>query len=150
MNSSVRIIADPTNLATIRRFVQETATALEGDPAAISQVVLAVNEAATNIMIHGYRNQPGVIEIEVGRKEDALIVCLRDQAPPFDPDTTPPPDLTLPLEKRSFGGMGVHMIRQLVDEVTHRLTPQGGNELTLIKKGVVGNIPMEENDGDYG
>jgi serine/threonine-protein kinase RsbW len=137
--SSFEVYAKLENLALIRDFVQETATALAADPDMLFNVVLAVNEVATNIMIHGYQGQPGLIEIEVGRAGNSLVVRLRDQAPPFDPTAVPDPDLSLPLEERPLGKMGVYLARQLMDEMTHRLTPQGDNELILIKKGILGN-----------
>jgi len=122
-------------LIAIRQFVQEAAAALDADPAAISDLLLAVDEAATNVIVHGYRGRPGEIEIEVGREESALVVRLRDQAAPFDPTTVPLPDLTRPLEERAPGGLGIYLMKQAVDKVTHRVTPQGGNELTLVKRG---------------
>ncbi len=143
----MRITANLKDLALIRRFVEEAATALKADPAAIPDVILAVNEAVTNIILHGYRGQPGIVEIEVGREGDSLVVRLRDQAPPFDPNDVPPPDLTLPLEKRPLGGMGVYLTRQLMDKVVHLVTPQGGNELTLVKK-KLWSIPKEQSN-DY-
>lgn len=150
IETALRVLADLKELAAIRRFIQETATALRADPAAIADAVVAVNEAVTNIIVHGYQDQPGMIEIELRREVDTLVVRLYDQAPSFDPLTVSPPDLTLPLEKRPFGKMGVYMIRQLMDEVTHRVTPQGGNELTLIKKKVIRNTSQEEtNEHNY-
>jgi len=83
--SSLRIAAELKNLSIIRRFVRETTTALGADPDAISDVVLAVDEAATNSIVHGYQGQPGIIEIKVRRMGDSLVVCLRDQATSFDP-----------------------------------------------------------------
>ena len=136
--SSLRIAAELKNLAEIRRFVRETASALGVDPAMIPDVLLAVDEAASNIVLHGYQGQEGIIEIEVRREGDALVIRLRDEAAPFDPTCVPPPDLTLPLEQRALGGVGIYLIRQVMDEVTHRITPQGGNELTLVKRGVRG------------
>jgi serine/threonine-protein kinase RsbW len=135
--SSFRIAAELKNLSIIRRFVRETTTALGADPDAISDVILAVDEAATNSIVHGYQGQPGIIEIKVRRMGDSLVVCLRDQATSFDPAIVPSPDLTLPLEQRPFGGMGVYMMRQLMDKVTHRVTLQGDNELTMVKKDVM-------------
>jgi anti-sigma regulatory factor (Ser/Thr protein kinase) len=133
---SLRTTAELKNLAEIRRFVEETASALGVAPAVISGVILAVDEAVSNIIAHGYQGQGGIVEIEVGRERDALVVRLRDEAAPFDPTSVPPPDLTLSLEQRTPGGLGIHLIRQTMDEMTHRLTPQGGNELTLVKKDV--------------
>jgi len=133
-HSSLRISAELKQLVVIRRFIEETATAFKADPSAILDILQAVDEAATNIIVHGYRGQPGTIEIEIRREGDSLLVRLRDQATPFDPTAVPPPDLTLPLEKRPLGGMGVYLARQLMDEMTHRVSSQGGNELTLVKK----------------
>ncbi len=134
----IRIAAELKNLAEIRRFVEETASALGVDPAVIPGMLLAVDEAVSNIIAHGYQGQGGAVEIEVGRERDALVIRLRDEADPFDPTSVPPPDVTLPLEQRIPGGLGIHLIRQVVDEMTHRVTPQGGNELTLVKRGIVG------------
>ena len=136
--SSLRIAAELKNLSEIRRFIQEAASALGFDPAMTHNVPLAVDEAVTNIIVHGYQCQGGAIEIEVSREGDALVIRLRDEAAPFDPTNTPLPDLTLPLEQRSPGGLGIHLIRQIMDEMTHRVTPQGGNELTLVKRGLGG------------
>ena len=132
----LRIAADLNNLATIRRFVEGAATNGGGDPEAIAEMLLAMNEAATNIIVHGYQGQPGIIEVEIAYDEDALVIWLRDQAPTFDPTLAPVPDITLSLEQRPFGGMGIHIMRQFTDELTYRTTPDGRNELILVKKGV--------------
>jgi serine/threonine-protein kinase RsbW len=100
----------------------------------VDDILLAVDEAATNIIVHGYRGQPGDIEIEVENQDGSLAVSLRDKAPPFDPTRVPMPDLSLPLDQRPFGGMGVHLMRQCMDDVIYRAPPQGGNELILVKK----------------
>jgi len=138
----LRIAAKLENLAAIRRFVEEAAAALGVGPATVTDIVLAVDEAASNIVVHGYRGQPGTIEIEVKRERDALLIYLRDEASPFDPNSVPAPDLTTPLEQRATGGMGIHLIRQIMDKVTHRNTSQGGNELFLVKR-------LEENSEDF-
>jgi len=137
-NPSLHIAAELRNLAEIRRFVQKTASALGLDAAMIPNVALAVDEAASNIITHGYQGQGGVIEIEMSQERDALVIRVRDQATPFDPTKVPSPDLTVPLEQRTAGGLGIHLIRQIMDEMTHRVMPQGGNELTLVKKGIEG------------
>jgi len=128
------IAADAGNLADIRRFVREAAAALDAGPETISDLELAVDEAACNAILHGYRGGPGLLELEVLRKGDAVVVRLCDGAPPFDPTRVPEPDLTLPLEERALGGMGVYLIRRSVDEMRYRLTPEGRNELTLTRR----------------
>ncbi len=132
----LRVPARLENLSKIRYFVRERATTLDVDPDIIPDVLLAVDEAATNVVVHGYQGQEGVVEIEVLREEDALVIRLRDEAEPFDPTSVPPPDLTVPLEERALGRIGVYFVRQVMDEVSHRITLQRGNELTLVKRGV--------------
>jgi serine/threonine-protein kinase RsbW len=133
----LRVAADVAQLTTIRAFVEQQARALDVDAAAIDDLVLAVNEVATNIVVHGYRSQPGAIEIELRRLGDAIEIRLHDQAPLFDPTRVPTPDLTLPLHKRPLGGMGLHVTRQIMDAMRYRVTPEGGNELTLVKQAIV-------------
>jgi anti-sigma regulatory factor (Ser/Thr protein kinase) len=128
------ISAELPNLELIRRFVEEKAAAFGADRNAIDDTVQAVDEAAANIIIHGYRGGPGTIEIEVTKEGETLVINLRDQAPLFDPTLVPPPDLTLPLEERRLGGLGVYLIRQFMDSVTYSATAEQGNELTLRKK----------------
>ena len=134
MTAVLRMPADLNQLVTARRFVQEKAVALGASAAAADELILAVDESITNIIEHGYRGQPGDIEIEMLRAGETVVVHLRDRAPPFDPTRLPDPDLTLSLEERPVGRMGVFLTRQLVDAVTYRLTGEGGNELTLTKR----------------
>ena len=140
---SLRVAADVAQLATIRAFVEQQAHALGVDASEIYDLILAVNEVATNIVVHGYRNQPGVIEIDLRRQGEAIEIRLRDQAPLFDPTGVPVPDLTLPLQKRPLGGMGVHVTRQIMDAVRYRVTPVGGNELVLVKRVMVARSRKE-------
>ena len=134
MESTLRVLAELPNLAVIRRFIEKMAMALKVERDAMDDMIQAVDESATNIIIHGYRGRSGYIEIEVTQEGNVLVVRLRDQAPHFDPTRAPPPDLTLPLERRRFGGLGIHLTRQFTDSVAYRITSEGGNELTLRKK----------------
>jgi glutamate/tyrosine decarboxylase-like PLP-dependent enzyme/anti-sigma regulatory factor (Ser/Thr protein kinase) len=136
ISTPLQVPANLERLAEIRRFVQDRSTTLGLDPGNLADVLLAVDEAATNVILHGYRGQEGFLEVEVGREGDALVVRLRDEAPPFDPTTVAPPDRTLPPEQRVLEGMGIYFVRQVMDEVTHRATLRRGNELTLVKRGV--------------
>jgi serine/threonine-protein kinase RsbW len=133
-SASFRIAAKLENLAAIRRFVEEETTAWGVDLATITEIVLAVDEAAANIILHGYQDQSGPIFIQVKRRQTALVICLRDKAPPFDPTREPDIDVTAPAEARVANGLGIHLIRKIMDEVTHSFTSQGGNQLILVKK----------------
>jgi len=132
--ASLCIAATVENLARMRSFVDEAATRMGAGSDCIANMVLAMDEAATNIILHGYCNEPGCIEIEVAYKDDTLMVTLRDQAPLFDPRLVPEPCIDLPLDKRPLGGLGVYIMRHLTDELRYRVTADGKNELTLVKK----------------
>ncbi len=135
--ASLQIVAELRDLAAIRDFIGGAAASLNVDLPVIPDILQAVDESATNIIVHGYRGRPGQIDIDVKREGNFLVVRLRDQATPFDPTTVPDPDVTLPLDERPIGGLGVYLTRRLMDAMTHRVTPQGGNELTLAKKAFV-------------
>lgn len=131
-----RFSADLNNLSKIRRFVESAAEIAAVNPDALDDLVLAVDEAATNIIVHGYHRNGGEIEITLRFVDDALTVKLRDDAPGFDPTLEATPDLELPLDERPFGGMGIYLIRKFIDQMIYTFTPEGGNELVLSKNGV--------------
>ncbi len=136
ISSPHRVAAKLENLAEIRHFVRERGAILDVEQAIIADMLLAVDEAATNVITHGYQDREGIIEIEVRREGDSLIVHLRDEAAPFDPTIGSPIDLSLPAEERAMDRMGVSLMRRRTDEISHRVTLQRGNELTLVKRGL--------------
>ena len=97
-------------------------------------LVQAVDESATNILRHGYRDRPGRIEIGVARAGDELTVTIRDEAPAFDPTGHTVHDLEAPLADRRLGGFGIHLARQCTDRVTHAALVPAGNELVLMRR----------------
>ena len=129
----MRIGADVGQLAAVREMVRSIATAAGGDPTFVADLVQAVDETASNAIIHGLANGPGWIEVSVAAERDRLVVTIEDDAPAFDPTIVPEPDLSVPPERRRPGGMGVHLARLCVDEMTYRPRPGGGNRLTLVR-----------------
>jgi serine/threonine-protein kinase RsbW len=125
------------DLEDMRRFVEQAAAELGASEDAVGELVLAVNEATTNILLHGYRGRAGHVDIVVERAGSDLLIRLHDAAPLFDPTLVPAPDVTLPLEMRAPGGLGVHMMRQFTDELRYRVTETGQNELILVKRDVL-------------
>jgi serine/threonine-protein kinase RsbW len=121
------------DMASLRQQWEQAMTKAGCEPEAVAEMILALNEAAVNCVRHGYRGQPGWLHIEIWRNDRSLVVKQVDAAPPFDPTTVPTPDVTLPLALRPLGGMGVHMMRSLTDELHYELTADGHNQLTFIK-----------------
>ncbi len=134
--SLVRVI-DKKDLADIRHFVTVTGTQVSLESNVIAALRQAVDEAVSNILLHGYQGQAGPLRLDIGRKGADLWIRLRDEAPPFDPTQVPPPDSTIPLPLRPPGGLGLPLIRQAIDELRYRPLPDTGNELTLIKRDVM-------------
>jgi len=102
------------------------------DSEAVAEMIIALNEALVNVVRHGYQ-QPGHVEVIFWRQAGSLLVAVFDEAPLFDPTSVAAPDITAPLGQRPFGGMGIHMMRQFVDELKYQATADGRNQLTLVK-----------------
>ena len=128
--------AQVRDLNDMREFLEQSVLVLGGSEDDAGDLVLAVNEAVTNVLLHGYDNQPGPVILCVEVENGDLRVILTDTAPLFDPTRVPPPDIFLPLEDRPLGGLGVHMMRQLTDELVYRALPDG-NELAFVKRGAL-------------
>ena len=147
MKYHFRIAAEAQNLIAVRQFVEDTTTRLNVRPDAISNMVLAVDELITNIIVHGYRGQPGSIDIELQATGSDLEIRLLDQSPPFDPMTVPVPDIGAPLDQRRPGGMGIYLARQIMDTLSYRSKFGQGNELILVKKHVIPTELREAGNG---
>ena len=128
--------AQVRDLNDMREFLETAVLTLGGSDDDAGDLVLAVNEAVTNVLLHGYNGRPGPVTICVEVVNDDLRVVLTDNAPLFDPTRVPPPDIFLPLEDRPLGGLGVHMMRQLTDELVYRPLADG-NELVFVKRGAL-------------
>jgi serine/threonine-protein kinase RsbW len=102
----------------------------------MGDLVQAVDEAASNIIRHGYRGEPGFIDLTAELAGDDIVVTLEDTAPAFEPTTVPAPDLSIHPGHRRPGGMGIHLMRGAVDRMEHRPRPGGGNILTLTRSRV--------------
>lgn len=126
-------VAEKKDLGVISRFTEAVMAAIGVEQEIASELVLAVHEATANVIIHGYKDQPGYVVIEIAQAGKDLQIKLRDQAPTFDPTTVPTPDVSVPLGQRPYGGMGIHMMRAFTDELRYQVTDEGENELVLVK-----------------
>lgn len=126
--------ADLANLAPLCEAIERFCEDLGQPPAFAMAVVLSVDEAATNSILHGYRGSSGQVTLELTADDGVLTVRLRDTAPTFDPTSVPAPDITASLEDRPIGGLGIHLMRANMDSLTHSIPAGGGNELTMTKR----------------
>jgi len=121
-------------LEDMRQFAAQAAKDAGMDDAEVYVVKLAVDEACTNIIEHAYGvENEGEIECTCDAEDDRLTFILRDHGKPFDPSSVTEPDLSSGLEKRPLGGLGVYLMRQLMDEVRYESFGEAGNLLTMVK-----------------
>lgn len=130
-HATFQIAADLARLKDVRQFVRERAPGFGADEPSVVDLVQAVDEWVTNVIVHGYRGAAGPIEIELAREDGEVVVRVRDRAPAFDPGTAPAFDPSVPLERRPLGKMGIHLIRELCDRFEYRVPADGGNEIEL-------------------
>jgi len=113
----------------IERFGSEQGLATN----VVNALNVALDEAVSNAINHGYdAGMRGEIAVRLRRETDRVEVEVEDDGRPFDPLQVPPPDLTLPLERRPIGGLGIHLIRNLMDEVSYARR-DGRNVLKMAK-----------------
>jgi len=125
------------NLQTIRQYIDRVGERLGVSDEALGDLRLVVDEAVTNVVIHGYGDNEGIVELHMEGDGDAVIIRIRDQAEPFDPGHVNNPQLDTALKDRPFGGMGIFLIKQMTDEAEFLTPAGGGNEIRLVKKGAI-------------
>ena len=129
------IASDMANLPQVLEFVRNGCLAAGMSDDAAFACELATDEACTNVIEHAYRGRrDGVIRITWQRNDDAFIVRLHDRGKPFDPAKISKPPLNRKLEERTVGGLGLHFMRSVMDEVRFEFDKNTGNTLTMIKR----------------
>jgi len=123
------------SLPLIGQLVTRAAEAAGFDERDKYAVQLAVDEACTNIIEHAYGGEgDGQIDCTCHVSDDDLKIVLRDSGRPFDLKSVPDPDLDSDLQECRIGGIGLHFIYQLMDDVCFEFT-DAGNILTIVKRG---------------
>jgi serine/threonine-protein kinase RsbW len=124
-----------SSLAEICEYVGSAAQAAGFDSKEVYAVKLAVDEACTNIIEHGYGGE-GIGKIECSYHYDTagITIELRDWGNEFCPGDVPEPDYDVPLEKLQPRGAGLFLMRKLMDDVRFTFNDEGGNLLVLKKK----------------
>ncbi len=126
-----RFPARPEHLANIRAVVTGTLQGFGCSSDTLQDVVLAVDEACQNIIRHAYCGVDGDIVLQLARRDGYLVVRLIDFAPPVDTTRIAPRDLNVLRP----GGLGTHLMREVMDAVTFLDPPAGaGNLLEMTKR----------------
>lgn len=138
--SSTRYLED------VRRFVVTHAQQAQLPEDAVEQFRIAVDEACTNVIEHAYHGQDGhEVDIAIIVDPDRFTVRIRDEGDPFKESSYHEPDLVELTRKRRKGGLGVHIIRRLMDRVEYR-TRGRVNEIRMTK---FRNNAADQHNGEH-
>lgn len=143
---TARFPARYDHLRAISAFVSDAIKDSPFDDRQRYAVDLAVSEACSNVIDHAYGGEDrGDIRILLDLNESGLKITIQDDGEPFDPACVAEPDLTSPLETRCERGLGLFLIRELMDEAVYDFSCPGLNQLTLVKYFTPSKI-TEKND----
>jgi serine/threonine-protein kinase RsbW len=133
--ATLHVSSETKNLGMVRKFVLDQ---LAGSPLVDKErhlVTLAVDEAVANIIQHAYGEQPdGDVEITMDVDEERLMIVLRDAGAKFDPRGKSDVDLDEHISAGKKRGLGIFLIRKIMDEVSYNYVQGVRNELTLLKR----------------
>lgn len=115
-------------------FVDEVCENVGFDMSTTFKLNLAIEEAVVNVMSYAYpAGTKGDVDIDAEADDEQLKFVISDSGTPFDPTQKAEVDTTLSAEERSIGGLGIHLIRQIMDTINYERV-DGKNVLTLRKK----------------
>jgi sigma-B regulation protein RsbU (phosphoserine phosphatase) len=133
ISNSIILHNDVQEVPVMTEFVEKTAEQAHLDPSTTMTLTLAIEEAVANIMKYAYpEGEVGSIEINATINEGSLSFTIKDSGTPFDPTQVKKADITLSAEEREIGGLGIHLIRNIMDTVEYHHT-SNQNILTLTK-----------------
>lgn len=120
--TTIRLPARREAFATLRDWLGGIIDGLTVSPKIRSQILIAADEVFTNIASYAYPTggESGTIEIEVRLDNPGLTVTFSDSGVPFNPLETPAPELEADVENRPIGGLGIFLVRKLMDSVEYR------------------------------
>ncbi len=124
-------------LASVREAVREAVAGGNFPHDHLNRLTLAVDESVTNIMEHAYEDDlEGELKIEIALEtsESEFVAHLRDWGKTFDPTKVPPPDLKAHVQEGRKHGLGIFLVKRIMDEVTYSTQEDGMNELKLVKR----------------
>ena len=130
----LKVLSDREELDKITESIEAFAEREEWPPDLLFRINLVLEELVLNIMDYGHDDNEHEIEIALTSAADAVTINITDEGHAFDPMTdAPEPDTTGPVESRSIGGLGVHLAKEMMDEMAYR-REDGRNHLYLVSR----------------
>lgn len=125
--------AELESLSVFREFISDCCAKFKVPDDAVFDLKLAVDEACTNVIEHGYKGMdPGSIILSFRIESDRVLVQITDFGHVFEPASAPKPDLEASLMERPIGGLGLYLIYQTMDNIDYE-SSEDGNTLTFTK-----------------
>jgi serine/threonine-protein kinase RsbW len=132
--SELTVKSQTENLSEIRDFVSGNALEAGIPSSTIDNIILAVDEACTNIIKHAYKLSPkGEIIIRIDYDEEKFTITIIDYGKSFEPDRIPRPDLQKYYLEHRVGGLGMYLMKSLMDNVEYITVPGKYNQVLLSK-----------------
>src|SRR5260221_4296451 len=130
----LRIQSQTGKLHLVREFVSSAAKQFGFDEESAGKIILAVDEACTNIIKHSYENSPSnEIDIEVSTNGRKFEVIMTHKGKSFNPESVKTPDMKEYFRHFHRGGLGIHLMRTLMDAVEYKTLPDQSNQILLVK-----------------
>lgn len=134
MKKQLIVKSSTNNLSLIRQFVQSTAEEFGINKEVAGKLILSVDEACTNIIKHAYTHSTeGEIIVDIFLKQSSVVVKITDSGINFNPDSVPPPNIQEFVKQRRHGGLGMFLMKKLMDEVSYDTLSKGRNRVKLVK-----------------
>ena len=134
MEKSIILSNDISEISKLNEFVEEIGNEFSLTPDVVFNLNLVLEEAVVNVINYAYpKEDHQSIYLSARLHEDSIILVLTDSGVEFDPTIAPEVDITLSAEERPIGGLGIFLIRQIMNEVKYDRI-DGKNILTLEKK----------------
>ena len=112
---------DVRQIPQLADFVETIAQESNLDQALAMTLNLALEEAVTNVIMYAYpKGSQGLVDLEAIVRKDSLVFILSDSGKPFDPTAAPKADISLDVEERPIGGLGIYMVMNIMDSVAYR------------------------------
>lgn len=133
-NTELIVKSRTENLSGIRDFIASAARSTGIKEDIVENIILAVDEACSNIIKHAYKRDPeGEIKINLELTNGKFIVIIQDEGNSFEPDSVPDPDLQKYYRQRRVGGLGMYLMKSLMDDVEYISVPGKFNKVLLTK-----------------
>ena len=128
--AAIQVRNDVVELERLNEFLAAFWASNQLPKQAMFDLNVALEEIFTNVIFHGYRDGgEHAIHVELALRERVVSLTVEDEGIPFNPLDAPPSDETTSIEERSIGGLGIHLVRKLMDGVEYA---RAGNRNRLV------------------